>query len=170
VNRVVVLGAGGAGKTELAHELSRRAGLPVIHLDPIFWRPDWQPAPREEARSVLDEAIAHERWIIDGNWLGAGDGRFERADTAIFLDLPRRTCIARVMRRALRDRGRRRPDLPEGCREGFDWAFLKWIWNFGRDDRPRILRMLEDFGGEVVHLRTPAEVRDYVASVPATAA
>jgi adenylate kinase family enzyme len=152
VKRVVVLGAGGAGKTQLAVQLARQTGLPVVHLDPIFWRPGWQPAPREETRVALDEAVAQELWIIDGNWLSAGDARFERADTAIFLDFPRTTCIARVVRRAVRDRPVRRPDLPDGCREGFDWAFLKWIWNFGRDDRPLILETLGRFTDYLVSL------------------
>jgi adenylate kinase family enzyme len=163
VNRVVVLGAGGAGKTQLSNGLAARTGLPVVHLDTLFWKPGWQPGPREDFRAAVDEAVQGERWIIDGNFLSAGDARFARADTAIFLDLPRRTCIARVLRRAIRDRGIRRPDLPEGCSEGFDWDFLKWIWNFGRDDRPRILETLGRFHGDVVQLRSAAEVRSYLA-------
>jgi adenylate kinase family enzyme len=165
VKRVVVLGAGGAGKTQLALEVARRTGLPVVHLDPIFWRPGWELAPREEARAALDKAVAQERWIIDGNFLSAGDARFERAETAIFLDLPRTTCIARVVRRTVRDRRNRRPDLPDGCREGFDWAFLKWIWNFGSDDRPRILETLGRFRGDVVQLRSSRQVHDYLSSL-----
>jgi adenylate kinase family enzyme len=165
MERVVVLGAGGAGKTELAHAIARRAGLPIVHLDRIFWRPGWKLAPREEARGALDAAVARERWIVDGNFLSAGDARFERADTVVFLDLPRTTCIARVLRRAVRDRRRGRPDLPEDCREGFDWAFLKWIWRFSRDDRPRIMERLERTPAEVVHLRSAADVRGYVESL-----
>ena len=165
MNRVVVLGAGGAGKTELANGLAARTGLPVVHLDRLFWKPGWQQGPREDFRAAVDEAVGGERWIIDGNFLSAGDARFERADTAIFLDLPRTTCIARVLRRAVRDRGSRRPDLPEGCREGFDWDFLKWIWHFGRDDRPRILETLARFRGDVVQLHSAAEVQSYLTSV-----
>jgi len=165
VERVVVLGPGGAGKTELAHALSRRTGVPVVHLDLLFWRPGWQLAPRDEARAAVDSVVAEERWILDGNFLSAGDTRFERADTVVFLDLPPTTCIARVLRRAVRDRRRARPDLPAGCPEGFDWAFLKWIWRFSRDDRPRILERMEQTGADVVHLRSPAEVKRYVESL-----
>ena len=114
MRRVVILGPGGAGKSELARELSRRTGLPVVHLDPLFWREDWQPAPEAEARRELAEAVAEEEWILDGNFLTFEDGdpRFARADTVVFLDLPRLTCLWRVLRRLVRDRGRR-PDLPE---------------------------------------------------------
>ena len=165
MQRVVVLGCGGAGKTAVSNALAERTGLPVVYLDRIFWRAGWQPTPRDEARAVLDVTIAEERWILDGNWLSVGDARFERADTVVFLDIPRTTCLARVIRRAVRDRRTGRPDLPEGCREGFDWTFLKWIWNFGRDDRPRILETLAAFSGTVVHLRSAHEVKQYVESL-----
>ena len=165
MNRVAVLGVGGAGKTKLSHEIARRTALPIVHLDRVFWRPGWELAPRDEARAAVDAAVAEERWIIDGNFLSAGDARFERADTVVFLDLPRTTCLARALRRAVRDRGRQRPDLPDGCPEGFDWDFYKWIWNFGRDDRPRILERLAETQADVVHLRSPAEITRYVESL-----
>jgi adenylate kinase family enzyme len=165
VKRVVVLGNGGSGKSELSRELSRRTGLAVVHLDPLFWEPGWKPGSRDAFRRAVDDVAAGERWIIDGNFLNTGDTRLARADTAIFLDLPRRICMTRALRRFARDRRRNRPDLPEGCREGFDWAFLKWMWNFGRDDRPQILERLSQSEADVVHLRSVAEVRRYVESL-----
>jgi adenylate kinase family enzyme len=165
VQRVVVLGNGGSGKSVLSRELSRRTGLPVVHLDPLFWQPGWKAGPRDEFRRAVDETVAGERWIMDGNFIGTGDARFERADTAIFLDLPRRICIARALRRFVRERRRRRPDLPAGCQEGLDRAFLKWMWNFERDDRPQILERLQRSDAEVVHLRSADEVRRYVESL-----
>jgi len=164
VNRVIVLGNGGSGKSQLARELGIRTGLPVVHLDPLFWRPGWKAGPRDEFRLTVDEAAARDRWIIDGNFVNAGDTRFDRADTAIFIDLPRRLCIARAIRRSVRDRHRRRPDLPEGCREGLEWSFVRWMWNFDRHDRPRILERLRQSEAEVVHLRSPAEVERFLAN------
>src|SRR5688572_21132916 len=69
VQRVVVLGPGGAGKSVLASSIARRTGLPVVHLDVLFWRPGWTPAPREEALRALRAAIAADRWVLDGNFL-----------------------------------------------------------------------------------------------------
>ncbi len=99
MERVVIIGPGGAGKSELARSIARRTGLPVVHLDLLFWREGWTPAPRKDALGRLDKAIAGDRWILDGNFLEAGgeDRRFNRADTVIFLDLPRRTCLWRVL-------------------------------------------------------------------------
>jgi adenylate kinase family enzyme len=167
VQRVAILGPGGAGKSELATAISRRTGLPVVHLDVLFWGPGWRPAPREQARRALDEAIAGERWILDGNFLDAGDTRFERADTVIFLDLPRRTCLRRVLRRLVRDRRRPRPDLPAGCSEGFDLDLIRWIWRYPRTDRPRVLELLAGLepGVDVRRLRSRADVERYAASL-----
>lgn len=161
MERVAVIGPAGAGKTEVATVLGRRLGLPVVHLDPIFWRHDWTPAPRGDAVRALEDAVAHDAWVLDGNFLDAEDDRFDRADTVIFLDLPRRTCLRRVLWRRVRERARPRADLPEGAREGFDRALLRWIWNYGRTDRPRVLELLDRLAPqvEVHHRRSPRDVR-----------
>jgi adenylate kinase family enzyme len=136
-----VLGPGGAGKSELAAALAQVTGLPVVHLDRIFWRGGWEAAPADEARRELANAVEAERWILDGNFLDADDDRFARADTVLFLDMPRRVCLRQVLWRLLRDRRRSRPDLPEGCRETLDLELLRWIWRYPRVDRPRVLEL-----------------------------
>ena len=140
MQRVVVVGPGGAGKTVFAERLSQRTGIPVVHLDRIFYRDGWAELPREEAVAALEAAIAGERWIVDGNFLDAGDSRFERADTVVFLDLPRWLCLARIVRRRIRDRGKARADLPGS--EGLDWAFMRWTWRFPHElDLPNVVRL-----------------------------
>lgn len=165
MQRVAIIGPGGAGKSTLATDLAARTGLPVFHLDRIFWRPGWTPAPEDEARPALAQIVAGERWIIDGNFLALGQGgrdaRFERADTVIFLDLPTAVCLWQALSRAVRDRGRSdRADLPDGCPEGLDLPFLRWIWSYRRRDRPRVLGLLSRLEGRVtVHrLRSRREM------------
>ena len=167
MERVVVLGPGGAGKTEVATTISRRLGLPVVHLDVLFWREGWTPAPRDEARRDLAAAVARERWVVDGNFLDCDEARFERADAVIFLDLPRRVCLWRVLKRLVRDRGRSRPDLPRGSREGFDLSLLRWIWRYPCVDRPRVLAILARLDDRVAvhHLRSRADVRRFLAAL-----
>lgn len=71
MKRVVIVGNSGAGKTELANALGRKTGLPVVYLDPIFWRSDWTRAPQAEAEATLSEEVARGEWILDGDFLGA---------------------------------------------------------------------------------------------------
>jgi adenylate kinase family enzyme len=159
----VILGSGGAGKTRLALDLAERTGLPVVHLDPLFWRPHWQPAPIDEARAAVAAAVEEPRWIMDGNFLGLGldDPRFRRADTVVFLDVPRTRCLCRIANRRVRDRGRRRVDLPEGCKEGLERGFVLWVWRYQRDNRPRVLELLGELerrGVDVYRVRSGAEL------------
>jgi adenylate kinase family enzyme len=153
VQRVVVVGPGGAGKTFVAERLSERTGIPVIYLDRIFWRSEWRPTPRGEAVTELERALTADRWIVDGNFLDAGDTRFQKADTVIFLDLPRPLCIARIVWRRVRDHGKERPDLP--APEGLDWEFIKWTWRY-----PHELWL-----PNVLHLRSRREVAEMIRSV-----
>jgi adenylate kinase family enzyme len=164
VERVVVLGSSGSGKTMLAEALARRTGLPIVYLDLLFWRPGWKRAPEDEAVGALEARLAEDRWIVEGDFLGAGDTRFERADTVVFLDFPRHTCIRRVLWRLVRDRRRSRPDLPEGCREEIDLDLLRWVWRYRRNTRPRVLEILQRLNPHVRvrRLRSPADVRRFL--------
>lgn len=166
MQRVAILGPVGSGKSTLARRLSQRTSLPVVHLDPIFWRAGWTPAPRAEALEAMRATLAGDRWIVDGNFLpqDGWDERFGRADTVVFLDVPRRTCLRRVVARVVRRRGARRPDLPEGCEEGLGLDVIRWIWSYPRKERPRVLRLLERLEGRAaVHrLRSAADVERFL--------
>jgi adenylate kinase family enzyme len=165
VHRVAILGSGGAGKSVLAAALADRTGLPVVHLDVLYWKPGWTQPPEEEFVDALDATVAGETWILDGNFLrhGTHDPRFARADTVIFLDLPRTTCLWRVVRRRVREARSPRRDLPEGCREAIDLEFMRWVWRYPARNRPHVLALLDGLHGvDVRHLRSSAGVRRYV--------
>ena len=169
MQRVAILGSGGAGKTTVALELGKRTGLPVVHLDPLYWAPGWIERPSEEFGAALEAAVAEDRWIMDGNvlWGDAGDPRFKRVDTVVFLDLPRRTCMWRAFTRRATYRGEPHPDLPGGCREEFELSFFRWMWGYPKQVRPRVLSILGALGSEVTvhHLRSDADVRRFLDSV-----
>jgi hypothetical protein len=117
VERVAILGCAGAGKTRAALLVAERTGLPVVHLDVLFWRAGWVAAEETEAQAALVAVADAPRWIIEGSFVRDGsDQRFARADTVIFLDVGRWRCLGRVLRRLVRDRGRRRADLPPAAR------------------------------------------------------
>ena len=92
---------------------------------------------------------------MDGNYLRTLPRRLERCDAVLFLDYPRRLCLFRALRRILRWRGRTRPDMAEGCPERLDPAFIRWIWDFHRTQRPRVLELLDGWKGEAHIFRSP---------------
>jgi|SRR5215211_6772797 len=166
MKRVAVLGSSGAGKTVFTRELGAITGLPVFYLDPLVWKPGWELAPADEIHDVIHAAASGDEWIIDGDFLGCEPtGRFERVDTVVFLDLPRRTCLRRIVWRRVRDARRSRVDLPAGCKEGIDRELVRWVWRFPRDSRPRILELLRRLPPRVaVHqLRSARDVRAFLS-------
>lgn len=166
-----MIGAGGAGKTTVALELGRILALPVVHLDTLYWLPGWIPRTPGEWEALQRAALAGDSWIADGNFPGTMDFRLGRADTIVFLDLPRLLCLWRALYRRRRLRGQARPDLPPGCVEGrIDRgfvAFLSEVWRFPHEGRPRLLGLLARYeeGRDVVVLRSRAEVTRFLDRV-----
>jgi adenylate kinase family enzyme len=152
--RVLIVGSAGAGKTTFATTFARLAGLPIVHLDSEYWRPGWVATPPDEWAARIDELIARDEWVMDGNYGATLDRRLERADAVVFLDVGRVRCLARVILRVLRNHGRTGPGLPAGCPERLDPQFLAWVWNYPRRSRGRVLRLLAASGLPVVHLRS----------------
>jgi adenylate kinase family enzyme len=102
VQRVSVVGNSGSGKTTLAAGVARRLGCRHVELDAIFHQPGWQPLPTEEFRARVAELAAGETWVIDGNYSAVRDIVWQRADTVVWLDLPRRVVMRRITWRTLR--------------------------------------------------------------------
>lgn len=157
MQRVMVIGSPGAGKSTLARALGARTGLPLIHLDAHYHLPGWIEPPEADWQAKLRELVAGDRWIIDGNYGGSMAMRMARADTVVWLDYPTTLCLRRVLTRWREYHGRARPDVPEGCPERFDPAFLFYVARFRAVKRPGTLRRLENFGGEVIRFAGPAE-------------
>lgn len=159
MKKVLVIGAGGAGKSTFAARLGQRTGLPVIHLDREYWQTGWiEPAPEAWAATIT-RLTAGQRWILDGNFCGSLDRRLAACDTVVFFDMPRLTCIRRVIMRYLRHRGSARPDMAPGCNEKLPLEFLWWIWTYSTRRRPAILQRLQQLRADqvAVVLRSDAE-------------
>jgi len=137
MQRVAVIGCPGSGKSTFAVALGRRLGIEVRHLDALYWRPGWVATAREPWRRLQAELVAGDRWIIDGNYSSTLDIRLARADTVVFFDLPRRTCLRGVLRRWAHHRGQ--SVQARGCPERWNWEFLLWVYRYPRDSRPRVL-------------------------------
>ena len=174
MKRIMIIGCGGSGKSTLATQLGQRLSLPVHHLDRLFWQPGWKELPKDEWEAKLKRLCADPEWILDGNYGGSMDVRFVVADTIFFLDVSTFTCLLGAFQRYLRYRGHTRPDLTEGCPERLEWEYLKWIWTYRRDRRPKILARLNELSDEkqVIILKSRREIGDLLErnSAPANKA
>lgn len=137
-------------------------GIPVVHLDRHHWKPGWTPTASKEWRALQANLVAGERWVIDGNYGGTFDIRFERADTVVVLALSRSRCLARALRRTIRNWGR--AVQADDCPERVDLAFLRWIWRYPLDSRPRLDAAIERHRGHlrVVELTSPRKVKEFL--------
>ena len=70
MNRVVIIGSPGAGKSTLARKLDSILNINVIHLDRVFWEPGWKEKPRETRIDILQKIVQEKQWIIEGTYLG----------------------------------------------------------------------------------------------------
>lgn len=170
MKRIAIIGPGGAGKSTLARQMGEKTGLPVVHLDAVYWHEGWVETPKDAWAEAVREMAAEEAWIMDGNFGGTMDLRLAAADTIVFLDLPPSLCVLRVVRRFRQYRGQSRPDMAAGCPEKLDWVFLNWIWNYRRDRRPGILARMQEHadGRRLVHLQTPGQVRRFLSGFSQT--
>jgi adenylate kinase family enzyme len=117
--RIALVGPVASGKSTLAAAIAAHTGLPHLDLDELFWGPDWTPADASVFHARVRNALAAETWIADGNYGGeTGEMLLARADLAIWLDLPLRICLPRLIRRSLR-RAATRQELFAGNRETF---------------------------------------------------
>lgn len=164
MKKIMIIGSGGSGKSTLARGLGEKLKIEVFHLDTLLWKPNWEPVPREKQIEIQNELIQKERWIIDGNYGGTMDIRFEAADTIIFLDISRVICIYRAIKRYFQYKRKSRADMVEGNNERFSWNFYKWIWNYPQDKRPGILKRLAEYSPEknIIILTSLREVEEFV--------
>jgi adenylate kinase family enzyme len=168
MDRIAIIGCSGGGKSTLAQRLGERLGLPVVHLDVLYWAPNWTKGDYAAFRARLAEAVAGERWVADGNFPDSGDLHFARADLIVWVDHPRLLCLWRSIWRVVATRGRRRPDLPEGCAETFDPWLWGYIWNWDRVTRSQIEAALSKHAPAtpIVRLRNDREIAAWLASLP----
>lgn len=140
LRRVVVIGCPGSGKSTFARRLHTLTGLPLYHLDAIYWNPDRTTIPREEFRARLQKIIQSDAWIIDGHYGSTLLWRLEACDTVFFLDYPTEVCLEGIRAR----RGQVRSDIPWVETQDDD-EFLDFIQRFREESRPALLDMLTAF-------------------------
>ena len=160
MQRALVIGCPGAGKSTFARALREATGLPLYYLDQIWHRPDGTHIDRAAFAAQLAELLRKDRWILDGNYLHTLEMRLEACDTVFFLDYPLPVCLAGAAARV----GKPREDMP-WIAPGFDPAFRQWIEDFPRQQRPAVCALLARYEGEkrVIRFRGREEAEAWLA-------
>ncbi len=154
MNKVIVIGSPGSGKSTFARKLANKTGLPLYYLDMIWHKPDRTTITRQEFNTRLEEIMKTDKWIIDGNYQRSIPCRLEKCDTVFFLDMPLETCMAGAIARL----GAEREDMPWHDKE-LNPEFRQWVIDFHTQKAPVIRLWLESYKTkvEVVFFHTREE-------------
>ncbi len=147
MKRVIIIGCSGGGKSVFARALAEKTGLPLWHLDNLYWNADGTQVEKPLFRAQLTRLLAEEAWILDGNFRSTLEQRLLACDTVFFLDYPTEVCLQGVAERM----GKARPDIPWVETEP-DEEFLDFIRTFSQHTRPMILELLQQHPDKEIHI------------------
>lgn len=140
MKRVMVIGCPGSGKSTFARALHEKTGLPLYHLDMMYWNADKTTVEKSVFHQLLSEVLERDEWILDGNYGSTMAWRMSASDTVIFLDYPLDLCLDGIRER----RGKPRSDMPWVETEE-DAEFIESIKNYREQQRPKVLELLETY-------------------------
>lgn len=166
MERILIIGNAGAGKSTFAKALSQKLVLPLVHLDQLYWHGDWQTVDRSEFDRMLQAELEKPQWIMDGNFSRTLPHRLQYSDTVFWLDMPTWLCLWGVTKRVFTHYGKVRPDMGGNCRERFDKrkpALYKGILGFHKRHRENYKTLLAQQKHVTVHIfRSRRDVKKYL--------
>ena len=149
MKKIMVIGCPGSGKSTFSRALHEKTGIPLFHLDMMYWKPDRTTVEKSVFRKRLADTIQRNEWIIDGNYGSTIELRLQACDTVFFLDYPSDVCLHGIMER----RGKPRTDMPWIENEDEeDTEFIGFIKNFNSVSRPNIIELLDRYSYKDIYV------------------
>ena len=159
MKRIIVIGCPGSGKSTVSRALHTKTGIPLYHLDMMYWNADKTMVERSVFLARLSSVLEKEQWIIDGNYSSTMELRMAACDTVIFLDYPLEVCLEGIKER----RGKMRSDMPWIETEE-DEEFIDFIKRYNEQQKPKVLALLGKYGDKNIIILQSREQADAVLS------
>lgn len=149
MKKIMIIGCPGSGKSTFSRALHKKTGIPLYHLDQMYWNADKTTVEKSVFMQRLFDTLQKEQWIIDGNYASSMEIRLQACDTVFFLDYPLDTCIEGVKSR----RGKERSDMPwvEAENEE-DEAFIEFIRHYESENKPKVMELLKQYSQKRIYI------------------
>lgn len=162
MERILIIGSNGAGKSTFSYKLADLTKLPLVHVDQIYWCNKWEVTPREVVEKRLLEEAQKPKWIIEGNKLDLIEARLNYADTVFWFEMSPPRCIINILKRELKYRHQVRPDMPDECVSRINFKFLKLAFQFNKTRHEQIEKALKGAKHvNVIHFTNYRQVKQY---------
>ena len=155
MKKVIVIGCPGSGKSTVSRALHNKTGIPLYHLDMMYWNADKTTVEKSVFLERLSAVLEKDEWIIDGNYGSTMELRMAACDTVIFLDYPLDVCLDGIKER----RGKPRSDMPWIETEE-DAEFIEFIKNYNEQQKPKVLELLEKYSDKNIVIFKSREQAD----------
>ena len=155
MKKVIVIGCPGSGKSTVSRTLHNKTGIPLYHLDMMYWNADKTTVEKSVFLERLSAILEKNEWIIDGNYASTMELRMEACDTVIFLDYPLEVCLDGIRER----RGTPRSDMPWIETEE-NAEFIEFIKNYNEQQKPKVLELLEKYSDKNIVILESGEQAD----------
>lgn len=143
--RLMVIGCSCSGKSTFSRKLAEITGLPLTHLDRLFWKSGWIEEDRDIFLTKQKSIVRQDKWIIDGHYRSTMEMRLERAQVIYRFRIGTIACLLGYVKRLMEKRHAVRPDITVGCEERIEWDFIKWIAGFSRKQEKRTDEILKKY-------------------------
>lgn len=137
LNRVMIFGLPGSGKSTFATKLAQHLNLPIFHLDKHFYIENWIERDYQEFLDIQQHFVDQPKWVIDGNAMQSLEMRFQKADTAIYFHFPVFVCLWRILKRVFQ-KAWHIPDLAEGCTKSVRFKLIKYMFQYHKRYSPKM--------------------------------
>ncbi len=140
MKKVIIVGINGAGKSYFSKKLAEKTGLPLVHLDNLYWRDNWEKVSREEFDSLLEKELARDEWIIDGNFQRTMERRMDECNTVFYFDFSTFRGLCGVIGRMIKNEPR--DDIGGNNTNRFNLPFIRDVITFNRNNRKKTYALI----------------------------
>ena len=155
MEKIIVIGCPGSGKSTFSRALHHKTGIPLYHLDMMYWNADKTTVDKPVFLERLTAVLDMDTWIIDGNYGATMEMRMAACDTVIFLDYPLDVCLDGIKER----RGKPRGDMPWIETEE-DEEFIEFIKSYNEQQKPKVLELLKKYSDKNIIIFESREQAD----------